>query len=163
MPRKCSVCSHPEREAIDQHLVNGEAMNKLAALYRVSSDALNRHNASHLPATLIKSQGIAEITRADLLVSELSQLQVRTLEILAQAEDSGELRTALVAIAQARSNLELMAKLQGQLESQAPTVNLLIAPDWLKLRTEILAALDEHPVAKLAVVKALAGGNHVGR
>jgi hypothetical protein len=45
-------------------------------------------------------------------------LQNRALSILDRADESGDLRTALSAIREARSNLELLAKLLGELQPE---------------------------------------------
>jgi hypothetical protein len=68
-------------------------------------------------------------------------LQRRALEILDKAEEAGELRTALGAIREARGNLELLAKLLGELDER-PVVNLNLSPEWLELRAVIVAALE---------------------
>jgi hypothetical protein len=58
--------------------------------------------------------------------------------------------------------LELLGKLAGELQS-APQVNILISPEWVRLRTLILEALEPYPDARLAVAGALRrldGGNY---
>jgi hypothetical protein len=86
-------------------------------------------------------------------------LQERALDILGKAEEAGELRTALGAIREARGNLELLAKLLGELDER-PVVNLNLSPEWLELRAVIVTALEPHPEARGAVLRALeSGGN----
>ncbi len=155
MARTCTICTHPERQAIDQALVAGGAMRPLAALYRVSPDAIERHAASHLPQALSKAQDAAEVAHADDLLGQLKDLQGRTLGILTQAEEAKDLRTALQGVAQARGNLELLAKLAGQL-AQEGTVNLVVSPEWVMVRAELLGALTPYPEARLAVAGRLA-------
>jgi len=65
MPRTCTVCTHPERGAIDADLVAGESAPKIAAKYRISEDSVTRHRANHLPTTLARAQGAAEVARGD--------------------------------------------------------------------------------------------------
>ncbi len=60
-----------------------------------------------------------------------------------------------MAIGEARRNLELLAKLIGQLDTR-PTFNLLIAPEWLAVRTVLLSALAPYPAARAAVAGWLA-------
>jgi hypothetical protein len=155
MPRKCTVCTHPDREAIDKDLVSGEAFRGLAAKYRVSEDALMRHNAGHIAPALVLAQQAVAVAQADDLLSQVRDLQTKALSILATAEKAGDLRTALQAIAQARQNLELLARLLGELQQQAPTVNITLTPEWVQLRTTILLALEPYMDARLAVVEAL--------
>jgi hypothetical protein len=152
MPRKCVVCAHPEREAIDEALVEGVAFPALVAKYRVSKDSLSRHKANHLPETLAKAHEAEEVARADDLLSQVRSLQERALGILDSAEGAGELRTALFAIREARGNLELLAKLLGELDER-PVVNL--SPEWLELRAVIVTALEPYSEARRAVLAAL--------
>jgi hypothetical protein len=156
MPRVCSICGHPERAAIDKALVDGEPFRHIAARFGTSTTALQRHKAEHLPAALVKAQEAAEVAHADDLLSQVRDLQGRTLAILAKAEGAGDLRVALGAIGQARGNLELLARLLGELQDQQVAVQVLVAsPDWLRVRAVILGALDAYPAARLAVSEAL--------
>jgi hypothetical protein len=157
VPRKCTVCTHPDEEAIDEALVGGTALSALAAKYcDISEDALGRHKANHLPAKLVMAEQAAEVVEANNLLDQVGDLQRRALAILDKAEEAGELRTALSAIKEARGNLELLAKLLGELDER-PVVNLNISPEWLELRAVIVGALEPHPEALSAVVGALEG------
>ncbi len=156
MPRRCAVCTHPDKEAIDEALVGDAALSALAAIYRVSDDSLSRHKAKHLPAKLVMAQAAEEVAQADDLLSQVQDLQSRTLAILEAAEGTEQHRTALSAIREARSNLELLAKLLGELDER-PVVNLNVSPEWLELRAVIVGALEPHPEARGAVVRAIEG------
>ena len=125
-------------------------------MYDVSEAAVRRHKANHLPAKLVMAQAAAEVAQADDLLDQLRGLQSRTLAILEAAEATSEHRTALGAIREARSNLELLAKLLGELDER-PVVNLNISPEWLELRAVIVEALEPHPDALRAIVGALEG------
>ena len=155
VPRRCTVCHHERLEEINRALVEGTALSEIAALFRVSDDALSRHKARHLPGALVKAQAAKEIARADDLLDQVRDLQARTLAVLDEAETSGEHRTALSAIGQARANVELLAKLLGELDDR-PQVNLLqLSPEWLELRAVIVSALEPHEAARNAVLRAL--------
>jgi hypothetical protein len=159
VPRSCTICEHPDREAIDEALVAGSSNLSLSSLCAVSEQALRRHKANHLPAKLVMAQAAEEVAQADTLLEQVRDLQRRALDILDKAEEAGELRTALGAIREARGNLELLAKLLGELDER-PQMNLNLAPEWLELRAVIVTALEPHPEALRAVVGALeSGGN----
>lgn len=49
---------------------------------------------------------------------------------------------------------ELLAKLLGQLQ-ETQAINIILAPQWVELRTTILSALDPYPEAKLALAEVL--------
>ena len=154
MPRSCTVCSLPRREAIDRALVGGASNRSVASLYDVSEAAVRRHRTNHLPARMVMAEKAAELVEADNLLDQVGDLQRRALAILDRAEEAGELKTALAAIREARGNLELLAKLLGELDER-PVVNLNISPEWLQLRAVIVGALEAHPEALGAVVGAL--------
>jgi len=96
------------------------------------------------------------VAHADDLLEQVRDLQVRTFAILEAAEVSEQHRTALSAIREARGNLELLAKLLGELDDR-PTVNVLISPEWLELRTVIVGALEPYTDARGAVLRAIEG------
>lgn len=106
-----------------------------------------------MAAAIAKAQE-AEGVRADDLLAELRALQARTIAILERAETTGKLGTAVMAIGEARRNLELLAKLLGQLDER-PTINLLVAPEWLAVRAALFHALQPFPEARASVAAQL--------
>jgi hypothetical protein len=155
MPRVCTVCKHAERESIDRALIDGESLRYVSKQYNVSYTALFRHKRDHLPATMVQAQEAAEVAHADSLLDQVKQLQVKALKILADAELAGDLRAAVGAIREARGNIELLAKLTNELPAQ-PTVNILVMPEWVALRTKILLWMDaHHPDEKVSLAEAL--------
>ena len=159
MPRSCTVCAHPRREGIDRALVGGASNRSVASLYDVSEAAVRRHKANHLPAKLVLAQAAEEVARADDLLGQVQDLQAHTLAILEAAEGKKQHRTALSAIREARSNLELLAKLLGELDER-PVVNLNLSPEWLELRAVIVTALEPYSEARGAVLRALEGAEN---
>jgi hypothetical protein len=154
VPRSCTICEHPEREAIDRALVGDSSNLSVSSLFGVSESAVRRHKANHLPAKLVMAQAAEEVAEADELLAQVRDLQARTLAILEAAEETRQHRTALAAIREARSNLELLAKLLGELDER-PVVNLSLSPEWLELRAVIVAALQPHSDALSDVLRAL--------
>src|SRR5262249_40725607 len=49
MPRACSICTHPDREAIDAALTGRGAFRNIASRFGTSVTALHRHQQAHLP------------------------------------------------------------------------------------------------------------------
>jgi hypothetical protein len=153
MPRRCTVCAHPKVEAIDMALIAGEPYRSVANRYEsLSQAAVQRHEENHLPATLSKAMEAREVPRADDLLASVRGLQRRALSTLGKAEEAGELRTALLAIREARGNLELLAKISGELQQEG-TVNLHLSPEYLEVRTAILVAVEPYPEAAQAIIK----------
>jgi hypothetical protein len=154
MPRRCTVCDHPQRHGIDEALVTGAPYRSIAKRIGLSESAVYRHKTEHIPKHLLKAREVEESARANDLLDQARHLQGRALDILERAEKAGDLRTALAAISQARGNLELLGKLAGEL-NERPIVNLNVSPEWLELRAVIVEALEPHPAAHRAVLRAL--------
>lgn len=157
MPRTCTVCNHAERSEIDRALLSGEPYRNIAQRFGTSPTALYRHK-EHLPNELVKAQAAEEVAQADNLLEQVKSLQTRALSILDRADAAGDLRTALSAIREARGNLELLAKLLGELQSESTTVNVYSTPEWLTLRAVLISALQPYPDAARAVSRALTAG-----
>lgn len=82
-------------------------------------------------------------------------LRSRALAILAQAERDGDMKTALTAIREARGVLEHLSRLEERNQSAGPAVPLAQSPEWHRTRSAVIAALADHPEARLAVAEAL--------
>ncbi len=156
MPRTCTICNHEKRADIDAALLAEEPYRGIAKRYGAGASAVLRHR-EHLPKHLAKAKDAEEITQADTLLEQVRNLQTRALSILDRADEAGDLRTALGAIREARSNLELLAKLLGELQQEG-TVNVTVSPEWLTLRAVVITALHPYPDAAQAVSRALTAG-----
>jgi hypothetical protein len=54
--RKCTVCSHPDRERIDAAIVAGvDSFNALASRFELDDSAIQRHSVTHLPVRLVRN------------------------------------------------------------------------------------------------------------
>ena len=158
MPRRCSVCAHNDRQAIDVALVEGDALRDVARRFGLSKDAAARHKADHLPATLTDAANADEAVRGETLLEKVRALEAQARDIAARANKAGDLRTALTAVRDLTRLVELQAKLAGDL-IDAPTVSVTLGADWTDMRATILAALAGYPEARVAVARALAGSS----
>ena len=159
MPRVCTICTHDQRLVIDQALVTrADSYRRIAAQFDITEQAIRRHKAEHMPVELTKAQAAEEVTQADDLLAQVTTLQARALSLLDSAERAGDLKTALMGVREARGCLELLAKLKGQLDDR-PVVNVLIAPQWIELRSMIITTLAPYPEARTALAAALQQAN----
>jgi hypothetical protein len=159
MPRVCTICTHPEREAINQALVNGEPYRVIAQRYAASPDAVFRHKADHLPSVMVKSEQAKETALADDLLGQVKALRNKAISILGKAEAAGDLRTALLGIREARACVELLLEVEGEL-NRAPVISLYLSPEWLRVRGVLVQALGDFPEARAAAALALQQVNH---
>ena len=118
MSRTCTICTHSDLGLIDAALVAGEAYRSVAKRFEASAPAVYRHQQDHLPVALAKAKEAGEVAHGDSLLDQLQSLQTKALAILARAEAAGDLRTALGAIREVRSTLELVAKITGEMRDK---------------------------------------------
>jgi hypothetical protein len=144
-------------------LVGTASLRDIAAVYRVSQDALGRHKADHLPLTVAKAEATKHVEQARGIVAsgldvvaQLRAINGVTMHVLQEARDRHDGELALKAVDRVQRQIELQAKLLGDLDER-PVVNILIAPEWLSVRTTLLRALQPYPEARTAVAAALTG------
>jgi hypothetical protein len=155
VPRTCTICSHPQRQAIDKAIVAGTPLATIATQYHVIDESLRRHRDSHLPQTLVKAAEAEDVRQAIDVLAQLKAINGAALKILADAHRQGDGELALKAIDRIHRQLELQAKLLGELDDR-PQVNVLVMPEWLAVRGALLAALAPYVEARMAVATALA-------
>jgi len=155
MSRTCTVCVSPHREEIDTALIAGEPVRAVASRYvTIGRMAVQRHKDEHLPQTLAKAHEAEEVAHADDLLQQVRQLRGKAVSLLLKAEAAGDYRTALAGIREARSCLELLLEVEGEL-NRAPQVNVILSPEWTRVRAVIIGALAPYPDARLAVAAGL--------
>jgi hypothetical protein len=88
------------------------------------------------------------------VLDQLRQSHQTTLQILDAALSEGKDRVALKALEVELKQLELNARITGQF-SDAPQVNLMMAPEFVKLKQVIVDRLLPYPDARLALSEAL--------
>ncbi len=79
--------------------------------------------------------------------------------LLGRAVQANDLRTAIMAVREARGNLELIGKLLGELDER-PQVNVMVSAEWVAVRTTLLRALERHPDARADAAMALLALEH---
>ena len=131
MPRKCSVCTHPQAEEINKMLVEGRPLSDIVSIFPdLTKSAVHRHAKTHVPKALSKAKDAELEASGDSLLHQVQDLQGRTLAILLEAERKKEHAISLRAISEARRNLELLGKLAGELRSE---VNLVIQAEEIQV------------------------------
>lgn len=151
---RCTVCDHPDVQLINDRMVTGSSIRKIAEEFSLGRESVRRHRHNHLPKELLKSKRMAEIVAADDLVTRIESLYEKAVEIIKVAQKDKKYAPAVSAIKEARSSLELLAKISGELRT-GTTVNLTYSPQWIDLRSVLVNTLQEHPEVQAKVIKAL--------
>lgn len=154
MPRTCTVCGHSQRPEIDRALVEGTTYRTIADGFGLSETALKRHRKDHIPAHVAQAREVGQVADAGDLLQQLKDLRTRAVGILDAAEQSGDYRTALMGIREARSCIETLMEVEGELDRRS-IVNVLVAPQWIEVRAVVLNALRPYPEAAQAVANSL--------
>lgn len=151
MPRLCTVCSHAERGEIDATLAGETSPNRrIATRYGLSEAAIRRHRRDHLSSGMVHAAEQEDIRTAIDVHRQLRDINAAVREVLEQAQKDHDGELALKASDRILKQLELQAKLLGELQD-GNVVNVIVAPQWIELRAVILAALHPYPDAAQAV------------
>lgn len=155
MVQVCTVCTHPDKAQIDKALISGESCPKIAARYStLGRMALQRHKDNHLPAALRVAAEQENPGHAIDVVKQLKAINQASLQVLQEARAMRDHDIQLKAIDRLHKQIELQAKLLGELDDRSQ-VNILVNPQWVSIRAQVLDALVPYPEARIAVADRL--------
>ncbi len=160
MPRTCTICTHNEHHVINVELVSRTSYRDIARHYGVSKDALKRHSEEHIPQLLVEASEATRKAKADDLLEELSKIAENLERLSDLAEENEDYRTAISAQATLLKRVDLLARVR-EIIKEGTTVNVLMNPQWIEVRTAMMDALADFPEARVAVARrlvALEGG-----
>jgi hypothetical protein len=151
----CKLCSYSDRAAIEQKIAARQlSMTAAAKIVGCNKASVSRH-MSRCVAAKVGEVATATEQREGLNVRNQLLLSHQDLRaIFNDALQHGDRRSALKALEVELKQLELNAKITGQF-SDAPQVNLLMAPEFVKLKQVIVDRLLPFPDARLALSTAL--------
>ena len=165
---RCHACEHPERATIDVGLAEHRSVYAMAKHFGISRFSLYRHRKRHLTeavlAKLVGSSNYAVANLEELRTNEAERLLSNAVEVRRRlysnaesAERAGDYRAASQSYAFILRSLELIGKLLDQFKGHAKqTVNqLVISPDYIRLRAALIQALQPYPEARQGVARVL--------
>jgi hypothetical protein len=173
MTQRCSICSHPGREAIDTALIRGEAYRGIAKQFECSEASMYRHKKNCIKAAI-------EIIQADLVeqtaqivgeseekqkhfawnaLAEMKWLHEEVRAIYKEAKQGHDYKASLQALGEVRQQTKLFSELlQGNEPGQAEKLE----QEWVAIREIIFEELEPYPEIRLAIarrLRALRGGH----
>jgi hypothetical protein len=173
MPMRCKVCRHPEREKVDIELARGLSGRSVADRYGLPRTSVCRHKANgHVPRAIIDAfpkntqlsdEGLTQLRRdesANVLLS-LARQRRMLLEVQDRAAAKRDNEWIVRAANALHRNVELVARTIGEFAqyeraiSTTNVMNVMLQPDYLKLRSGLLEALRPYPGARAAVARVL--------
>jgi hypothetical protein len=164
---RCTICIHPARPQIDLAIATGLSKRAIAQRVEVSPDAVWRHCQAHVTAemrsvlTVRLLQREGDVRRILLeegpgVVEALKAIRGPLFGLFLIAVDTGDSKTAAALAGRLHESLALSAKLSGELVPHAGVsiTNVLLSPDFIRLRGELLRVLERYPEARDEVAAA---------
>jgi len=161
---RCTICNHPARPQIDLAIATGLSKRAVAARFVVSRDAVWRHAQAHLTSEMRAALATKLLQREGdtrrILLEEgagvteaLKAIRGPLFCLYLAAVDTGDGKAAAALSGRLHENLALVAKLTGELVPHAGTTitNILLSPDFQRLRTELIRVLARYPEARAEV------------
>jgi hypothetical protein len=124
--KTCSICSHPNRERIDEAIIAGMANLHIEKKFKVSRETVRRHS-KHVLALVKKHDEAQQLAQGGSLKAKVLMREADLLRIQQLAEGRNDFPTAISAIRELRQLLELQGKFEGVFkpqEVQVVAVNL---------------------------------------
>ena len=139
MARTCTICIHPERAKIEAAVTQGTSYRVISRQFSVGHDSVQRHAAEHIQETIQHVQVAKHEAQSIDVVKQLKTINSVTIAILTEARRANNNLLALSAIDRVQKQIELQAKLFGDLDKQQiPQVQEV--PEGLLIPSERLSA-----------------------
>jgi hypothetical protein len=115
------------------------SLGQCAKKYGFTKPVVWKHQREHMGAALLQSN----LSRP--VLEQMRSIHLRTLRLLEHAERKRDPAIALQAIREARHNLELVAKLTGELKSAAPAEPTRVEIVYVDKQLVVPRASDSEP------------------
>ena len=123
MPRTCSLCKRPDRDAIDQAIRDNVPFRSIAAQFCTSHTTIRRHAQHVLKETAAAApaiQRVGEISAKNFL-EDLLRMKERAEKWFLVAEKEKNVQAAILMMREVRATIDTMVKLallQRQLDAE---------------------------------------------
>lgn len=122
--RPCTICTHPDRDQIDDDIRCGRRYRNIAERFGLASHVnVFRHAQSHLAAVPAPREA-SHITDPKWLAQELSALYENLLRARDNFEQAKHITGWEKASTEMRKTMELIARVSGQLDARAETLEV---------------------------------------
>jgi hypothetical protein len=174
MGQRCRTCDHPERSAIDIEIARCVDCRSISRRFVLPYSSLLRHkNNGHVPPSV---QSAFPRHRADLSAEALAQLRAdesagvllhlaQQRSTLLRLQDEAERKKwrplMLQVTRELHRNIELTGRTLGTFAeheravTQVQNLAILMSPEYVALRGDLIKALAAHPKARRAVAEVL--------
>jgi len=142
--RRCSICGHPQADAINAALLTGEPQGVVAARFAISSNAVYRHARSHLAAAGDTGEPTSAGDPPSDALSTMLNTQTRLLRVIERCEGLKQTTALILATRELRMTVEAIARLAGAVDSHGALRQQVQSRDVEAIRARLaekLAAL----------------------
>jgi transposase len=174
MGQRCKTCDHPERSKIDIEMARGTDCKSIAKRFALSYESVRRHkNTGHVPASVrdafprhradLSAEALAQL-RADEsagVLLHLAQQRSTLLRVQDVAERKGQHDILLRTSRELHRNIELTGRTLGTFAeheraiTEVAHLQILMSPEYVALRGDLIRALSPYPKARAAVAQVL--------
>ena len=113
MAMKCITCSHPKRLEAERAYLQGVAVTKIAGDLGLNEGTVRFHMTNHLSRQLVKAFEQRELSTSMDMLGEIDQIIRQAKDIFNRNYRKGADVTALKALSEQRSTLELLCKISA--------------------------------------------------
>ncbi|MGV8125847.1 MAG: hypothetical protein ACP5PV_01375 [Methanothrix sp.] len=151
MPKSCTICEDPRRDEFDRRARIEDNIAKIAQDFALSYDAFYRHvKANHHIREVTAKPTASELTTSEEIYKEIVIWHKEARDLQQKAKSDGDIKTALLGLEKALKCLELMAKINGQIQEQNININLqqvsiYQSPEWSKVGAALADLLSPYP------------------
>jgi len=114
--KTCGACTHPKREDIENMLLRRIPMSKISTETGLSLATIFRHK-QHIASMMVPAVRAREASDADTLLDRVENVVTQCQNIATKAEKRKEWASAVKALREVKSCLELLARLSGELQA----------------------------------------------
>jgi len=140
MPRKCSICTHKKRDAIEKDILNNVSYRDIGTAYNVNYESVRRHHKNgHIAQELVKSSQAKDISDSDELMGDLLEWK----KIIDESVEELKGPSRLQAVDRGMKWTELKAKIK-KIISDSPQVNVGVQVNIGDLSGQTINFIKKH-------------------
>jgi hypothetical protein len=146
MARRCTVCAHPELQAVNRALASGTPIRDVAGQFGLSRSALARHGEAHMQEVMgraAEAQIITDLKLGADLLEHLRDLYQAGLEVLNDARRRGDPMMTLAAIKTLTPVADRLASLPAPPAIPVPGAARMTVEQHIQRQTRIRAMLAD--------------------
>jgi len=151
----CTICKDPRRDEFDRRVRIEGNIERISKDFSLSYSALYRHvKANHHIRDVTAIPTNAELATSGDILREITEHHREAIRLKDLAETDGDYRTAILGLDKALKCLELIAKIQGQIQAM-PQINiqqnLFSSPEWGAVGDLLARHLEQYPELKAKI------------